>query len=84
MHVGVFDGPFGPLNYCPSHGSPVLLIKFHIVLSLRFLTSSGSEEKNPNKCLSVTRASHSHKMGAEVSSSAPHLLHEEMSTNHIM
>jgi hypothetical protein len=38
--------------------------------------SSGSKKKEPRyACLSETKASHSHWMWAEVSSSAPHLLH---------
>ena len=38
--------------------------------------SSGSKKKQPRyTCLSETKASHSQRMWAEVSSSAPHLLH---------
>jgi hypothetical protein len=38
--------------------------------------SSGSKKKKPRfACLSEARASHSHRMWAEVSSSAPHMLH---------
>jgi hypothetical protein len=43
----------------------------------RLLTSSGSKKKEPKRaCLSDAKASHSHKMWAEVSSPAPHLLHK--------
>jgi len=40
-----------------------------------FLISSGSKKKEPRcVCLSEAKASHSHKMWTEVSSSVPHFL----------
>jgi len=42
---------------------------------LSFLISSGSKKKEPRYvCLSETKASHSHKMWTDVSSSEPHFL----------
>ena len=42
---------------------------------LNFLISSGSKKKEPwYACLSAAKASHSHKMWTEVSSSVPHFL----------
>jgi len=42
---------------------------------LRFVTSSGCKNKEPTyACLSEAKASHSHKMWTEVSSSVPHFL----------
>jgi hypothetical protein len=42
---------------------------------ISFLISSGSKKKEPRyECLSETKASHSHKMWTEVSSSVPHFL----------
>ena len=42
---------------------------------LNFLISSGSKKKEPRyACLSAAKASHSHKMWTEVSSSVPHFL----------
>jgi len=47
---------------------------------LILLMSSGSKKKEPRyTCLSEARASHSQRMWAEVSSSAPHLLHSGLS-----
>ena len=44
------------------------------------LMSSGSKKKEPRyTCLSEAKASHSQRMWAEVSSSAPHLLHNGLS-----
>ena len=46
--------------------------------------SSGSKKKEPRcACLSDAKASHSHRMWAEVSSSAPHLLHNGLSDSPI-
>ena len=40
---------------------------------LRFIISSGSKKKEPRyACLSEAKASHSHRMWTEVSSSVPH------------
>jgi len=77
MHLGLLDRPFVPHNLMSSKGSPVPLLKFQMARILRILTSSGSKKKQPKyACLSETRASHSHKTCAEVSSSAPHLQHK--------
>jgi hypothetical protein len=66
----------GPLCPISTQGSPVPLLKFQMVLKLVFLTSSGSKKKEPRyACISVAKNSHSHRMWAEVSSSAPHLIH---------
>ena len=44
-----------------------------------FLKSLGSKKKEPRcVCLSETKASHSHKMWTEVSSSVPHFLQVEL------
>jgi len=48
------------------------------------LMSSGSRKKEPRcACLSEAKASHSHKMCAEVSSSVPHFLHVGLSLSPI-
>jgi len=71
------DGPFVPHNMMSSQNSPVLLLKLLISPTLRLLTTSGSKKREPKyACLSETKASHSHGMWSEVSSSAPHLLHK--------
>jgi len=60
-----------------SQKRPVLLLKLQFSPRLRILTTSGSKKKESKyACLSEAKASHSHGMWAEVSSSAPHLLHE--------
>ena len=47
---------------------------------LTLVMSSGSKKKEPRyACLSEAKASHSQRMWAEVSSSAPHLLHSGLS-----
>jgi hypothetical protein len=52
---------------------------------LIFLISSGSKKKQPRyTCLSEAKASHSERIRAEVSSSAPHLLHNGLSDSPIM
>jgi len=61
---------------CPIsiYGSPVALLKFQMAPRLMLLMSSGSRKKEPRyACLSEAEASHSQRMWAEVSSSAPHL-----------
>jgi hypothetical protein len=51
---------------------------------LILLMSSGSKEEEPRyTCLSEAKASHWQRMWAEVSSSAPHLLHSGLSDSHI-
>jgi len=74
----------GPL--CPTsiYGSHVALLKFQMAPRLILLVSSGSKKKEPRcSCLSETKTSHSHRMWAEVSSSAPHLLHSGLSDSTI-
>jgi hypothetical protein len=66
-------GPFYPILI---QGSPVTLLKFQMAPRLILLMSSGSKKREPRYIsLSEARASHLHRMWAEVSSSAPHLLH---------
>ena len=70
----------GPLCPISIYGSPVALLKFQIAPRLILLMSSGSRNKKPRyACLSEAKASHSQRMWAEVSSSAPHLLHSGLS-----
>jgi len=48
----------------------------------KLLISFGSKKKEPRYvCLSEARASHSHRMSAEVSSPTPHFLHKGLSSN---
>jgi len=71
-HLGI-NGPFCPISI---YGSPVTLLKFQMTPKLILLMSSGSKKKEPRyTSLSEAKASHSQRMWAEVSSSAPHLLH---------
>jgi hypothetical protein len=56
--------------------SPVPLAKFQMAPMPSSHISSGSKKKEPRQaCLSEAKASHSHKMWTEVSSSVPHFLH---------
>jgi hypothetical protein len=57
------------------YSSPVPLPKFLMAPILSFMISSGSKKKEP-RCarLSEAKASHSHKMWTEVTSSVPHYL----------
>ena len=64
-------GPMCPISI---YGSPVALLKFQMAPRLILLMYSGSKKKEPRyTCLSVAEASHSQRMWAEVSSSAPDL-----------
>jgi len=68
----------------PIYGCPVTLLKFQMSPRLINLMSSGSKKKEPRyTCLSEAKASHSQRMWAEVSSSAPHLLHNGLSDSRI-
>jgi hypothetical protein len=70
-------GPSCPISI---YGSPLALLKFPIAPRLTLLMSCGSQKKEPRyTCLSEAKASHSHRVWAEVSSSAPHLLHSWLS-----
>ena len=61
----------------PDYRSPVPLIKFQMAPTPSTLISSGSKKKEPRYlCLSEVKASHSHKICTEVSSSVPHFLQE--------
>jgi hypothetical protein len=74
-------GPLGPI---PIHGSPVALLKFQLAPRLILLMSSGSKKKEPRYArMSEAKASHSQRMWAEVSSSAPHLLQNGLSDSPI-
>ena len=56
--------------------SPVPLAKFQMAPMPSSRMSSRSKKKEPRQaCLSEAKASHSHKMWTEVSSSVPHFLH---------
>ena len=73
LHLGLKTGPLCPM-FCTKR-SPVPLVKFQMAPILCFLTSSWSKKKEPRYvCLSEARASHSHKMWTEVSSSVTHFL----------
>ena len=77
MYLDLKNGPFVPHNLLPGHGSPARLLKFQMAPRFRLLMSSGSKKEEPRyACLSEAKASHSHRMWAELSSSTPHLLHK--------
>ena len=66
-----------PHNLIPVQGSPVSLLKFQMTPRFKLLMPSGSRKKEPRyTCQSEDKASHSQRMWAEVSSTAPHLLHK--------
>ena len=75
MHLGLKTGPL-----CPMFCTKLELCSFSKVSDqmapvLSFLISSGSKKKEPRcVCLSEAKASHSHKMWTEVSSSLSHFL----------
>jgi len=70
----------GPLCPISIQWSPVALRKFQMVPRHILVTSSGSKKKEPRYgCLGEAKASHSQRVWAEVSSSAPHLLHSGLS-----
>jgi len=74
MHLGLKTDPLCSY-FIPGYRSPVALAKFQMAPKLSTLKSSGSKKKEPRYvCLSEARASHSHRMWTEVSSSVPHLL----------
>jgi len=74
----------GPLCPISIQGNPVTLLKFQMVPRIILLMSSGSKKEEPRyTCLSEVKASQSHRMWAEVSSSAPHLLHRGLSDSPI-
>ena len=64
----------GPLCPISIHGNSVTLLKLQMAPRLILLMSSGSKKKEPRHThLSEAKASHSQRMWAKVSSSAPHL-----------
>ena len=78
--------PYLAGSLCPVsiYGSPVALLKFQMAPRLTLLMSSGSKKKQPRyTCPSEAKVSHSHRMWTEVSSSAPHLLHNGLSDSPI-
>jgi len=77
--------PLVPHNLILVQGSPDGLLNFQKALRLRLLLLfSGSNEKEPRyACLSATKASHSHRMWTEDSSSIPHLLYTRLLINPI-
>jgi len=72
----------GPLYPTPIYGT-VALLKFQMAPRLILLMLSGFKKEPRSACLSVAKASHSQRMWAEVSSSAPHLLHNGLSDGRI-
>jgi len=77
MHLGLKNGPHVPHNLIPVQGSPIPLLKSQMTPRLKLIMSSGSKKKQPRcTCLSEAKDSHSQRMWAKVSSSAPHLLHK--------
>jgi len=74
----------GPLCPISIYGIPVALLKFQMAPRLILLMSCGSKKNEPKyTCLSEARVSHSQRMWAEVSTSAPHLPHSGLSNNPI-
>ena len=74
MHLGHTNGPLCPM-FCTKLKEPCSLNKVPDGPYICFLISSGSKKKEPRYvCLSDAKASHSHKMWSEVSSSVPHFL----------
>jgi hypothetical protein len=74
----------GPLCPITIYWSPVTLPKFQMAPRLTFLIFSGSRKQQPRYvCLSGAKASHRQRIWAEVSSSAPHFLHNGLSISTI-
>ena len=66
-----------PHKLIPGQVSLVPLLKLQMAPRLVLLMSSGSKKKEPRyTCRSEDKDSHSQKVWAEISSSAPHLLHK--------
>jgi hypothetical protein len=73
-----------PLCPITIYGSPVALPKFQMAPRCTFLIFCGSRKMKPRyACLSEAKTSHWQRMWAEVSSSAPHLLHNGLSVGPI-
>jgi hypothetical protein len=78
MHLALIDEPFVP--HINSREPCYYAKKFQMASRLILLMSSGSKKKEPkNAYLSEAKSSHSQRMWAEVSSSAPHLLYNGLS-----
>ena len=74
----------GPLCSTSIYGKPVTLLKIQMDPRIILLMSCGSEKEEPRyMCLNDAKASHSQRMWAEVSSSAPHLLYNGLSDSPI-
>ena len=74
----------GPLCPISIQGSPVTLLKFQMAPRFILLMSSGSKKEEPTyACVSDVKASHVHRMWAEVSNIVPHLLHSGLSDSPI-
>ena len=75
-----FGSPVIFLNF----GSPFILLNFQMAARFILLTFSGSKKNEPRyTCLCEAKDSHSQRTWAEVSSSAPHLLHSGLSDSPI-
>jgi hypothetical protein len=73
----------GPLCPITIYGSPVALPKLQMAPKFTLLIFSGSRKKDPRyACLSEAKASHQ-QIWVEVSSCAPHFLHNELSISPI-
>jgi hypothetical protein len=73
----LIDGPLCPISI---HVSPVTLLKLQLAPRPRCL-SSGSKEEPRCTCLGEVTASHSQTMWAEISFSAPRLLHNGLNNS---
>ena len=74
MHLDHKQALFAPYSL-PGYRSRVSLIEFQMAPTPSTLISAGSKKKEPRYlCPSGAKASHSHKIWAEVSSSVPHFL----------
>jgi hypothetical protein len=81
MHLDlILIGPLCPISI---HGSPVNLLKFQMAPNLMLLISSGYKKEPRYTCLNEAKVSHLQRIWAEVSSSAPHLLHNGLSDSPI-
>jgi hypothetical protein len=73
-----------PLCSVSIHGSSVALLKVQMAPNLILLMSSGSKKKDPRCiCLNEAKTLHLQRIWAELSSSAPYLLHSGLSDSPI-
>ena len=76
MHLGLNQRPFVPHILCQAIGALFLQQSLRWPPCLVPVCPPGPKRKEPRlACLSEAKASHSHKMWSEVSSSVPHFLH---------